>query len=371
MTDELTNILTNSSGIRKSFITITLEKFITLIQNKDVIIADWNRDEVIKRPGDSHKLLASIAYGWNIGTLLGYWDGVLPASKTPTFTAEKPLQITEGGHRYRWIREIADNVATIQGNTLARIQTVNPELYQRIMEYKIRVDLTTHISGVVPLTYVKGEYQAINTLGNTLTVGEKLRAATDQNFNDLKDALYEAFSNRHTKMNKMTRDKPTEVLAGLIQIIRTNLSNDGGQMKPKEVLNEPDPSDEIMDNALDIINEIINLEEWLKQTYGKAKGLKAYVEETPKLDLFGPLVFGISKSTDTKTAVENIKQFYTLSLVDKPTWISNSNKVKGGRERSKGAYFDRKRYEVSWNQLLSIITPSSTIRAGDGITLEE
>jgi hypothetical protein len=372
MTDELTSIIENSSGIRKTFVEISLRKFITLLKNKEVIIAEWNRDEVTKRPGDSHKLLASIAYGWNIGTLLGYWNGILPASKIPSFTAENPLQITEGGHRSRWILEIADNVANIQGNTLPRIQTLNPELYEKIMEYKIRIDVTTHTSGIVPLTYIKGEYKAINTFGEILTIGENLRAATDNNFNQLKEALDGAFYNRDAKMKKLSRDKSTELLAGCIQIVRTLLSKDGGEMKPKEILAEPDPTDEIMDDAIDVINELANLEDWLKETYGKTKDLKTIIQEAPKLEFFGPILYGISKTPmeDRKDTIEKIKQFYELSMVSKETWETNSNRVKckeKGKGGNGGNRLNRKRYEVGWNQLLSIITPPSSSVAEDGI----
>ncbi len=375
MADKLNEFLTVSRGIRKTFLSVPLKDYISWLISGKAVIEDWNREEVGQRPGDANQLLFSLAMGWSMSMFLGHWDGILPPDNKPNFTTESPLKITEGGHRSRWIQEIAKGDATLFGNNIARINALSPELCEKIMNYRVRIEITTHESGKVPLTYTKGEYKAINTLSCPLTTGETLRASTDDNFNRLTQGLKEAFKNRSTKMEKMARDKSSEIIAGLIQIICGILSDEGGALKPsKEALVDLKPIDEIMPQALSIVNALAELETWLKSTYGNQKGFKHAIEDAPKLEFFGPLVYGLSKAgEDSATAIASVQRFYTLSLSDPDTWKENSAKVRAAPVKGSngGGRLNRKRYEFGWNQLLSVIAPPLTVAGDDAIVAEE
>jgi hypothetical protein len=375
MADELNTIMNASRGIRKVFLNVPLKNYIHWLQAEEAVIQEWNRDEVEKRPGDASQLLHSMAMGWSVGIFLGNWNGILPANGIPNFSRENPLKTTEGGHRSRWIMEIAKGDATIGGHNLARIQTLNPELAEKIMNYKLRIEVTTHESGVVPDSYTKGEYTAINTLSCGLTTGETLLASVNENFNMLHETLMDVFKNREKKMEGMAREKDAELLAAHIQIIHGVLEDKGDPLKPtKEELLALAPSDTIMEEALRVINCIGDLENWLKVNYNDKKFSKKALEEAPKLDFFGPLLYGLTKAgADRATAMANIKKFYQMSMVDGDTWKVNSGKIRNLDKKSGngGGRYNRKRYESGWNQLLSIIGPSVSMTGPAGVTVEE
>jgi hypothetical protein len=375
MADKLNEVLSISRGIRKTFLSVPLKDYIGWLMAGKAVIEDWNREEVGKRPGDANQLLYSLAMGWSMSMFLGHWDGILPADNKPVFTAENPLKITEGGHRSRWIQEIAKGDATLFGNNIPRIHALCPELCEKIMNYRVRIEITTHESGKVPLTYTKGEYKAINTLSCPLTTGETLRASTDDNFNRLNDGLKEAFKNRSAKMDKMARDKSSEILAGLIQIIVGVIANEGDSLKPsKEALVDLKPTEEMMAQGSEIVESLAEIEAWLKATYGTTKGTKQAIEEAPKLEFFGPLIYGLTKAGDDRaTAMASIQRFYMLSLNDAELWKQNSAKVRAAPVKGSngGGRLNRKRYEFGWNQLLSVIAPPLAVSGEGAIVAEE
>ncbi len=57
MADKLTDILALSRGIRKTFLSVSLAEYIRWLKAEEVVVEDWNRDEVEKRPGNANSLL--------------------------------------------------------------------------------------------------------------------------------------------------------------------------------------------------------------------------------------------------------------------------------------------------------------------------
>jgi hypothetical protein len=349
-----------------------LAVFISWIKGECSQIAPFNRKSVKTRPGDSNQLLDSLARGISIGTLIGYVNG--PVVEKPVPTKANPIYITEGGHRFRWLQEIANGTAQIYGHNLLRIQEVNPSLYDRIMNYKIRIDISMHESGVVPESFIREEYKRTNTLGCPLKTGEITRALTNENFKLLEDSLKECFDGRQNKMEASARDKANEILAAFIQII-TNAKDVTNDLIPtKENLVALAPLDSSMAEAMECVESMTAIEEKMREEFGSNKKTRKFLHQEPKIELFAPMFYGLATATDKKAAAASIETFMRKSLESPEVWKANSDRVKklglAGKEKTNGGNRNcRKRYLEGWNTILSIIGGGMT-GGGSAVAVE-
>ena len=351
----VSEIVANRNGINKLKMNFRFSTLTNLLRKEAIKVADWNREKVASRPGDSTSLMKSMANGWSISMFLGYWNGK-GHNETTLPTPENPSLITEGGHRLRWIKEIIDGHAAIDGHTLDILSSVNPVVWNHIQNYIIPIEVTVHDSGIVPIEYMKGEYRAVNGNACVLTVGEILRASTDRNFNELLELLKKAFEKR-----KMTgkRDKPIEVCAGIIAgLVHGN--SDKMTTKAGDVM-DYDILDEQMPRVKALIEYITDLEANLHETYKSDKKKLALLKKrAPSLDFDGPMIHALIYATteEEKTLViQNILKFYELSLGDEASWSANKTRVCSAGDGNPARAYNKKRYAHGWGQLMDIITP--------------
>lgn len=360
VTTYLGNILREGAGIKKILMNIPLRALITLISEGKIDIAEFNRETVKTRPGNSDMLLDSMARGLSMNMLIGYQNGIFHGM-TLTPTKENPIYITEGGHRFKWIKEIMEGKATLNGNSLTRIQMLCHQLYERIMAYRIRIEVSTHVSGEVPESFVREEYKRTNTLGSPLETGEILRAETDPNKIILNDSLTKCFENREKKMSAKVREQALEFKASIIQILINAKKKDDNLKPEKETLVMLAPTDEERDEAEISIAEMATIEKSNLEKFGAKKSkTQNNVREAPSLELFGPMFYGLAIATNKAEAAAKIRKFFEKSLESKETWRENTDRVKklGVVTKGKtngGNRNGRKRYEEGWNILLSIV----------------
>ena len=359
----ISSIMIQRAGIKKQQHVYKFSSLIDLLRDGKIKSHDWNRSEVTNHPGSGDDLMKSMAMGWCISMFVGYWNGT--AVGKPAGTKENPIRITEGGHRTRWLKDIADGKATLDNISLNRLKDLHPEVYQVIMDYKIVIEITTHTSGIVPENYVKGEYRAVNTRGSTLTVGETLRASTDQPFLELKKQLEAAYANRKAKMDKQARDKATEIYAAIIKGITMGsdfMKTKKDALLDKELLlTDSNITPEKFARAESIIKVIAEIENLVYCEHRANPDAKKFLEEKVTLEAYGPIIHQLSISSEEEfpSIIENVKMFYAMSLSDKDTRKANIERLKSDPKKTGngGGRLTKERYAHGWGQLMAIITP--------------
>jgi hypothetical protein len=360
----ISNIMSQRAGIKKKQYIYKFSSLIELLRDGKIKSHDWNRSEVMNHPGCGNDLMKSMAMGWCISMFVGYWNGP-PVIGKPASTKENPIRITEGGHRTRWLKDIADGKALLDGISLSCLKDEYPEVYQNIMDYMIIIEITTHESGIVPENYVKGEYRAVNTRGSTLTVGETLRASTDQPFLELKKQLEAAYVNRRVKMDKQARDKATEIYAAIIKGITMGsdyMKTKKDALLDKELLfTESNITPEKFARAESIIKALATIE---ASVYAAASGntdAKKFLEEKVTLEAHGPIIhkFSVSSEEEFPSIIENVQKFYAMTLIDKDVRKTNIDRLKSDPKRTGngGGRLSKERYHHGWGQLMAMITP--------------
>lgn len=353
----IADLRASRKGIKKSMKRYTLNSLGNLLESKAIVVASWNRHEVQKRPGSSSELMASMARGWSIGLLVGYWNGlgeIMP-------TATNPIAITEGGHRLRWLLEILGDRSSIDGHTLTMLKSSHPDLAEAILQYPIAFEVATHESGKVPEEYMKGEYKAVNVTGAVLTAGETLRASTDEAFNGLVEELDDAWEHRKDKLDKLARDKKIELQASVIAGLVLGLDN----MKAnKDVLLGLQIPEDKYENAMDILCHWSGIERALWARYKENKFAKKILQDVPKLELYGPMFAGLMNAAedDRDRICQVILKFFEKSLVDKDTWTLNSTRIKKAPTNTGngGGRLNKARYEHCWSQLVAVVNGTSS-----------
>lgn len=364
MSSVIANIVSQRAGIKKQQHVYKFSSLIELLREGKIKSHDWNRVDVgVKHPGCADDLMKSMAMGWCISMFVGYWNGTTPGK--PMATKDIPIRITEGGHRTRWLKDIADGKATLDSISLNCLKDLYPQVYHNIMDYKIVIEVTTHESGIVPENYVKGEYRAVNTRGSMLTAGETLRASTDEYFLTLKTQLEEAFSNRKAKMDKQARDKATETYAAIINGITQGsdfMKTSKDVLLDKEILScDSKITPEKFARAQIVIKAVAGLETVIYNEARSNPFAKKILEDKVTLEVYGPVIHALSIASEDEypTIIEHVRKFYAISLVDSETQKANFVRLKSAPNKTGngGGRMNAKRYAHGWGQLMSIVTP--------------
>lgn len=373
-----------TQGTRKHILTYTLREVIGLLENGSIVVAPFNRNEVSAREGNSDELLLSISAGLSIGIFLGYCDTVVPRSGKITASPDTPIKITEGGHRSRWIRRIASGDATLYGKTLAALATENVALYNDIMDYQVVFNITTHTSGTVPESYMKFEYQRINTLTSTLKPGEVLRASE----NDEHMTLVEKFRENIIVKHKFADNRESATTAaaaivnGLLHGVESITSKDKEILdKAKEV-----PEPEQVAKAHRLIDAYTSLEKDVLDMYpdvdvadNASKDAKKHAKDMNKaaaalrkqftgrgfnIAFDGVLIAAMINAAgpvELADVCNDIKKFYKLSLVSNDVWKINSVRVMQPGPNNSARNYTVRRFQHGWGQLQSIVNPQAVI----------
>lgn len=377
-------------GIKNTHLRIPLSTYMDLRRVGAIQIADFNRDQVTTRPGSSSELLLSISIGFSIGSGAGYWNGLGDINPTPL----TPIRVTDFGHRTRWIDEIRELEALIDSQSIAMIQISDNELYTQIMDTPIYLDVKTHTSGTVPEWYVKAEYSMLNRTGCPLTVGEILRASTDEAHMGLVNSLEFVLTN--TRKPKGVREKSLAVFNAMVNGMlygsekMTTKSSDMLVDHSNLTTAQKDKASKIIRLIGEIENSI--LEELNADVAATSEALlhdkqnsalkankkealarhKRFVSRDMDLAFDGPIVHALTQGTDADHVhmANSIKEFYTTSLATKESWTRNVARVCNEGPNNKARNYNALRYAHGWGQLRSIILPVAAPEEVHGFVLE-
>ena len=363
----LDQIKTARIGIKNTHLRIPLSTYMDLRRVGAIQIADFNRDQVTTRPGSSSELLLSISIGFSIGSGAGYWNGLGDINPTPL----TPIRVTDFGHRTRWIDEIRELEALIDSQSIAMIQISDNELYTQIMDTPIYLDVKTHTSGTVPEWYVKAEYSMLNRTGCPLTVGEILRASTDEAHMGLVNSLEFVLTN--TRKPKGVREKSLAVFNAMVNGMlygsekMTTKSSDMLVDHSNLTTAQKDKASKIIRLIGEIENSI--LEELNADVAATSEALlhdkqnavlkankkealarhKRFVSRDMDLAFDGPIVHALTQGTDADHVhMSNaIKEFYTTSLATKESWSRNVARVCNEGPNNKARNYNALRYALT------------------------
>ena len=367
------------AGIVKVRISLRVSEIAEFIKTGAIKVAPWNRDEVKKRPGSASALLESMYMKMSIGNLLGYVRGVAPDGWRPS--AEFPLLLSDGGHRYRWIKAILDGLAFLSdGRNMA---AMSAEEQKELFDYRVVFIVTTHIVGADEELedYAKEEYTTINRMTASLTSGEVLRASTSSDLDELKIALDGAFEYR--MKDPRAREKGLETLAA----ISAGLIGGPDHMTTKkdDVLGI-EFDDAKKERALLLIRDIKSVEESVKNSFAGNEVEEnlvqtLYFDRPVDIASDGPFICALyeaetaeARALVARTAVdayvaalrsaiipilgEKPKVLYTRA---KSIWKAFVKRISGDRPGSKAGSFNKRRYMYGWGQLQSSIAPALVV----------
>jgi len=349
------SMIASRSGITKITRLYTLGQINKMINDKSIISASWNRAEVKRHVGNAESLMESIVCGRSVNMFLGFWNGIATTASEINPTNESPLKITEGGHRLRWLTLILDNKAVVCGKTLGEIQIENVSLYDYIMSYQITMEIKTHVSGIVPEKYMKEEYRAVNTGGTNLSAGEIARASTDENSIELSEKMNTYFNHRadKIKVQDKNRDKGTATINALL---RSMSMNDFSLMK-STLKDLPSIDDPTFDKINSLIVSLGELEKSILLSTTNSKVKKA-MSSAICAKLHGTFFYALCNDTTPPTALNTIRRFFEISIVDEGKYKENIKEVTTNSSGGNGgSRLNTDFYEKSWIRLRGIVYP--------------
>jgi hypothetical protein len=208
----------SSDGIFKGLKVFRISKVLELITNNSIQIDESvQRDQVSKHPSSPDLVLKSLSENIPIGLGVGYVNGLkAPTDQGKTLTQsrfladfiptpETPINLADFGHRYRFLFKIYQGAATLNGSTLAELQTRDPEKFERIMDTEIPFECVFHTSGTVPEEYIAKLFRALQ-LSAPASVGEKEKASSNRDLVSAGEALLKKFETQ----SEINREFPTE-----------------------------------------------------------------------------------------------------------------------------------------------------------------
>lgn len=350
------------------------------------VIAEFNRDEVLKRPGSSSEYQESAETNVSLGLFLGYStmpliEALLLCDRVFTyddvdniFTPEHPLYISEGGHRSRWTDHCDDSDAPIGISFL----------------------VGDDVDAVV--TKVKGEYGTVNTKSLALNAGELERIIEDPERNRACATLYDHMTTfcPATKTTRETRRMNANAVVntlttGDFSMLHTKKSTvvdtratavtPDNTMFVEEVVGELDRA---MNDLVTRIPaelpepvELTDAREAFRAARGEAKAAAREVVDRQKaafkdaqrihralrkqlgkiafdLDLYGPLLFGLytaHAAGDITTATETIMRWFDRCAESVEEWTNQFALVT--RATSTARSYNEARYRGGWETLVA------------------
>ena len=233
------------------------------VKDGKLIVAEWNRDEVIGREGTADEWMESLATKISPGQFIAYYRGKVGKGGKVTPTKEHPIVVYEGGHRTRWTQAVFENRAMYCGMTYSDLKDLDPETAKAIEEAVINMELAVSENEERLMVFAKNEYHKVNTKGETLKAGEVIRAGGDTTRSSLEESLQEAMQ-RDLKPKK--RDSHLEDLRALVHGaagLVTRMDKKKGSLTNVEPLTEAESARarEVIEQVAQVEQEIVNLPE--------------------------------------------------------------------------------------------------------------
>jgi hypothetical protein len=350
----------HSLGIKKILHPLQATTLATYLKDGRAIRWDQNRKEVKARAGDATKFMLTMATRRSGGMFVCYWNGAVAtgADGKPEIhpTQQNPIVIYEGGHRSRWLESIFDNTTEVyEGLDMAMLEQLRPEAVREMRASRITLDVNTHESGIVPIEYIKEEYEIINTTTATFSAGEIVASSTDDVRNDLQALVRKALS--HRKPSPKARDGEKAEWRALANGALGQIM----LMKVDALVGQPAPSAEATLRAREIIECFAEAERQVIALFANKALLKKRMDARKsdfKMDAALMFAFNDCVSVAGREAViADYVSLYRNFFEDKAVWSATIKEITGGGagKHNEG----NKIFEARWKKVVNLLRPAA------------
>jgi hypothetical protein len=357
-----------SQGIRKISYPAQAATLAAMLHDGRAIRWDQNRKEVKKRAGDSSKFMLTLATRRSGGIFVCYWNGKPIADADGKLqlqpTKENPIVIYEGGHRSGWLDQIFNNTATVfEGLDMETLSQLRPDSVEDIRSARITLDVNTHESGIVPIEYIKEEYEVINTTGASFSAGEIVAASTDEIRNELQALIAKALSKRKVNVKKVRDVEKAEWRAlangALGQVI---------DMKNDSLNGQPAPAPEAVIRAKEIIEAFAEGERQVIMLFTDNVAVKKRIDARTsdfKMDATFMIALAGTVSPAQRIAViSDYVNLYRMFFSEKTVWgplVKDITGGGGGKHSGNSVLMGR------WKKIVNKVRPAAAPLEGEAL----
>jgi hypothetical protein len=333
----------------------------TWVKDGLVIVADWNRDEVIKREGTPDEWMESLATKISPGHFIAYWEGTADAKGKIHPTRENPLVIYEGGHRTRWTTKVFNNEATYCDMPYRVLQAIAPDIADEIRDRVIEMTVNISVNREELHKFAKRDYDRVNSLICALNPGERIRTRADETRAGLEDAFRGAFKR---KLPPKARDGDKEDIRALVHGaagLTAQMNKKAGALTPSTELTQ-----EQVERATEVINCVRSAEQQISELFTDKAVQKRVLARNLDLAMDGVFVWALNdaKSPAGRDAVvADWVQLHRKFFESKDEWTTlikdlRKSTVERSRYGPEGAWPGR------WVRVLNAVYPPPSDTSG-------
>jgi hypothetical protein len=339
-------------------------------QERALIVADWNRDEVKNREGNEHEWMESLATKISPGQFIGYYHGKVGENGKIVPTKSCPIVVYEGGHRTRWTMKVFGGEALYCGMTYAELCVLAPETAKAIEEAAIEMTIAVSENFKELDKFARNEYEKVNTKGEGLKAGEVIRAGTDEKRAALEDSLRNSLK-RGLKPKK--RDSQLEELRALVHGAAGLVEK---MDKAKGSLTNIDElTDEQVQKANVVIQSFAQVEEAIcaiPELSGK-EVKKRLAARTLDLRVDGTLMWALQDAVGA-VAVAKVRadwvEYHKRFFADKDVWKAKIAELKAPTNKRRS--YERERpFPIRWMRIQAALHPVAVVSVADDIETSE
>lgn len=330
------------------------------VKDGKLIVAPWNREEVVGREGTANEWMESLATKISPGQFIAYYHGKVGKDKKVTPTKEHPVVVYEGGHRTRWTQAVFENRATYCGMTYSELKELEPDTAKAIEEAIVNMELAVSEREEQLMVFAKNEYHKVNTKGETLKAGEVIRAGGDTTRATLEDRLENALQ-RDLKPKK--RDSHLEDLRALVHGaagLVDRMDKKKGSLTNVDPLTEAESARarEVIDQVAQVEQEIVNLPE-----LSGAKIQKRLRSRILDLKVDGTLVWALH---DAPPAVRDMirrdwVEYHRRFFGDATLWKEKLASLKTSTVERSRYKAGETPYPVRWQRIQTALYPAQAV----------
>jgi hypothetical protein len=235
------------------------------------------------------------------------------------------------------------------------LEQLRPEAVREMRASRITLDVNTHESGIVPIEYIKEEYEIINTTTATFSAGEIVASSTDDVRNDLQALVRKALS--HRKPSPKARDGEKAEWRALANGALGQIM----LMKVDALVGQPAPSAEATLRAREIIECFAEAERQVIALFANKALLKKRMDARKsdfKMDAALMFAFNDCVSVAGREAViADYVSLYRNFFEDKAVWSATIKEITGGGagKHNEG----NKIFEARWKKVVNLLRPAA------------
>lgn len=356
-----------------------------------IVLAPFNRDEVMKRPGSSSEYQASAEENISLGLFLGYSEralveALLAADRVVReedlgilFTVEFPLYISEGGHRSRWLEDcedsdapigisflLGDDAESVQEKAKKEFLIVNTKQcpanageVQRVLPKDPQRDIAQqavneHIDEFCPETKKDREYRRMvtNAVINMVETGDFAKLHTKKStVEDTRTITVSPETVTDTRVLMSALDGARNYLSSLIP---SEFAEPQSLIDARTAFSTAPRNSAQREAAGQVVeDEKARFNEFKKMAKALQKRNSKIVFD---LDFYGPLLYGLygaHVNGNLPEATQTIKRWFEKCVASPEAWKEQFNAVTSAVSTARS--YDEARYRAGWNKICEAV----------------